>query len=393
MTKKDGFTTVLAVGAFVCFCQPLLGDTNLDLSMKRMEAREEWACRRTFEWELSIQHIPPERDPAPHFHTVPVWEVKTRMTIVRNGDTTVVSGAFPSPLPSDNVSTQAQAQPKIFLEPLTTYYGDRWAILVNGLYTENQLDKPVHHSGMAYQCPGSCADYPDLHPGIAAFAKRLPPDFIFLAGRNPLKSFGVEWAQNAQSPKPEFSAIYRYNLSPEAPVETRLSYRASPQYDDAPERFEMYTPRWSMLQRAVWESRSFTRREGNWVPNEVHIMLEYKDGTKITAQARLIRVSPSKPVAIDLDVGSNVSDFRLTPYQEIYDRFSIHSGSEKFVSYKWTGKLPTEEELKLMAFEQGRLYTAADTGGRRASWLLFLPAIAAFIGAGYFYKQLRRRTV
>lgn len=392
MGKINTVAKVLGAGIVICFCLPSSSDIDFDALAKRMEARDKWAREQTFEWDLSIKYSPPEPKITAHSHLSASWEAKTRMVIVRNKDLTVVSGTFPSLLVSEN-STQSQKRPTLFFEPVTTYYGDQWAMLVNGLYTEDQMDKPVKHSGMAYRCPGSCIDYPDLHPGVAVFAKRMPPDFVFLAGRNPLKSFGVEWTQNAQSTKPDFSAVYRYNLSPEAPVETRLSYQTVSGQDDAPARFELHTPRWSVLQRAVWETLSFTRQGGHWIPNAVRITIEYRDGAKLTAQARLVRVFSSKPVTIDLHVGSSVSDFRLTPYQDIYDRFSMHAGSEKFVGYKWAGKLPTEEELKLMAFEQGRLYTTAETGGRRASWLLFLPGIAAFLGAWYFYRQLRGRTV
>jgi hypothetical protein len=83
-----------------------------------------------------------------------------------------------------------------------------------------------------------------------------------------------------------------------------------------------------------------------------------------------------------LQLGTHVNDFRLTPNSEERD-------SEGFVHYLWTGELPTETELKQLAYQQGSLLPP-ETPQRRYSFWMFLPAIVLFGLALLFYLKRRR---
>ncbi|MDM7460275.1 MAG: hypothetical protein P3X24_001295 [bacterium] len=61
-----------------------------------------------------------------------------------------------------------------------------------------------------------------------------------------------------------------------------------------------------------------------------------------------------------------------------------------FINFRGQGRLPTEEELKQLAYQQGSLIPP-ETPRRRFSPLLFVPAIVFFALAAYLYFKNRRR--
>jgi hypothetical protein len=60
------------------------------------------------------------------------------------------------------------------------------------------------------------------------------------------------------------------------------------------------------------------------------------------------------------------------------------------VNYRWQGRLPTEEELKQMANQQGNLLPSGTPRRRYTLWL-FIPALVFFALAAYFYFKGKRR--
>ena len=104
-----------------------------------------------------------------------------------------------------------------------------------------------------------------------------------------------------------------------------------------------------------------------------------------TARLRLhLKRVDEKAHPPSIPTGIHVNDYRLMPYEK------INTPSDSYVHYLWTGRLPTEEELKQMAYQQGNLIPPA-APRRRFSPLLFAPAIVFFALAAYFYFRNRRR--
>lgn len=130
----------------------------------------------------------------------------------------------------------------------------------------------------------------------------------------------------------------------------------------------------------MWYRHTFrtvrTKRVGKF---DIPAVISYRIDTAsrrlvIQTNYELLRFEPWKgTIAHDLPVGTTVSDERLG----------------KAVNYKWTGRLLTEDELKALAYQQGRLIPP-ETPRRYSLWL-FLPAILFFLAAAYLYFKGRRK--
>jgi len=58
------------------------------------------------------------------------------------------------------------------------------------------------------------------------------------------------------------------------------------------------------------------------------------------------------------------------------------------VQYRWEGSLPSEGDLRRMAYEQGKL---PGTGfGFRVTWVVFVPGLLLIALAIYLYRRARQ---
>lgn len=85
----------------------------------------------------------------------------------------------------------------------------------------------------------------------------------------------------------------------------------------------------------------------------------------------------------NLETNLLVEDYRLASYEDVL------SGNTSAVNYRWTGHLPSEEELQQLAYQQGNL-VPPETPRRRYSLWLFVPAALFFLAAAYLYFKNRR---
>ncbi len=116
------------------------------------------------------------------------------------------------------------------------------------------------------------------------------------------------------------------------------------------------------------------------LPTQIKVE-KHRSHREIRAEFYLKRLDLNCEAPI-LQLGTHVNDFRLTPNSEERD-------PEGFVHYLWTGELPTEAELKQLAYQQGSLLPP-ETPQRRYSFWMFLPAIVLFGLALLFYLRRRR---
>ncbi len=129
-------------------------------------------------------------------------------------------------------------------------------------------------------------------------------------------------------------------------------------------------------QRSQFRTVQIKKIDGLSIPAEIEYRADSSSGGyMIRSHYRLVSIKLlSDAVALDLPLGTRVEDRRL--------------GSS--VNYLWQGRLPTEEELKRLAFQQGYLL-APESPRRRYSPWLFAPAMIFFAAAGYLYWRQRRK--
>lgn len=110
------------------------------------------------------------------------------------------------------------------------------------------------------------------------------------------------------------------------------------------------------------------------VPSKIEFQRQSRAGMEKSIYTLLQVVNANEVDKLDLPIGTLMVDDRL--------------GTT--VNYRWQGRLPSEEELKKLAYQQGNLIPP-DMPRRRFSLLLFVPAIIFFALAAYLYFRNRRR--
>ena len=112
------------------------------------------------------------------------------------------------------------------------------------------------------------------------------------------------------------------------------------------------------------------------LPSKFRIISDSSSGHyKVVSVYELVRFdSLDGDVELEMPIGTDVVDWRIG----------------QAVKYSWQGRLPTEEELKKLAFQQGYLLPAESPRRRYSPWL-FVPALVFFAAAGYLYWKQRRK--
>jgi len=220
---------------------------------------------------------------------------------------------------------------------------------------------------------------PTLLAGIDEVAAFHP---AFHAGANPTKvkvpfgwtgSIQTLWVPDSQGPERFFLRIQGAAIG---------TLQLSRQHGYAPSRLEIHQGHI----RHLWETLRWRKFGEHWFPCVV--VYQYSDRV-VNHQARfeLISIETSSTETVPLfSLGETVMDYRLCDL--VID--APQRSRENIVSYIWQGRLPTEEELKQLAYQQGNLIPP-DMPRRRFSLLLFVPAIIFFALAAYLYFRNRRR--
>ncbi|MFN4034245.1 MAG: hypothetical protein ACK4ME_11635 [Fimbriimonadales bacterium] len=170
-------------------------------------------------------------------------------------------------------------------------------------------------------------------------------------------------------------------FEPHLPPENfpNISLRVELRKPDAlPMRLEVLVPfrRPNMWVRHIFRTVQTKQIERLEIPVVVQYLQENAEKTREVQVAfkQVLFERLKESVQLDLPQGTTVADERI--------------GSS--INYRWQGRLPTEEELKQLAYQQGNLIPP-DAPRRRFSPLLLAPAIIFFALAAYLYFRNRRR--
>jgi hypothetical protein len=129
----------------------------------------------------------------------------------------------------------------------------------------------------------------------------------------------------------------------------------------------------------------WTKQDNHFIPKEIEFV-ESMPSRKTVYRFRLVEVSPSKPITFSIPSDARVIDLRLAGYiSEANDRDAL----DKQVGYFYSGKIPSIDELKNLAYQRGNLIPPETPRRRYSPWLL-LPAVLLFLAAGYLYFKNRR---
>ena len=95
---------------------------------------------------------------------------------------------------------------------------------------------------------------------------------------------------------------------------------------------------------------------------------------RTTYELKAFEQLSEEEIPVEMPLGTEVNDYRLG----------------EGISYLWSGRLPSEEELKRLAYQQGYLLPPETPRQRYSPWL-FVPAVVFFVTAAYLYWRQRRR--
>lgn len=124
------------------------------------------------------------------------------------------------------------------------------------------------------------------------------------------------------------------------------------------------------------------------LPSEIEFSLQ--SGNKHhQVRFKLERISANQSdtsASFGIPLGVTVNDFRHLQEPATPELLT----EERAVKYIWRGRIPASTEILELASRQGRVIPP-ETGSRRYSLLLFVPAVLFFTLAAYFYFRGRRR--
>lgn len=124
------------------------------------------------------------------------------------------------------------------------------------------------------------------------------------------------------------------------------------------------------------------------LPSEIEFSLQ--SGNKHhEVRFKLERISANQSdtsASFGIPLGVTVNDFRHLQEPATPELLT----EERAVKYIWRGRIPASTEILELASRQGRVIPP-ETGSRRYSLLLFVPAVLFFILAAYFYFRGRHR--
>ncbi|MCS7208958.1 MAG: hypothetical protein NZ874_05235 [Fimbriimonadales bacterium] len=204
----------------------------------------------------------------------------------------------------------------------------------------------------------------------------------FIIGLNPVRILETRWKEVKQASDRWIlvgsikAKTYDPKISEDYPdVSIRVELRKG---DALPLSVEIIRPLRSnnQWQRASMKTKSVRKLAGIEVPDVIEFMADSSTASyKVTQTYKLVDVQPLvERLSFELPMGTAIADERLG--------FPVN--------YRWQGRLPTEEELKEIAYQHGNLIPQ-EASSRRHSPILFVPAVIFFALAAYFYFRGRRR--
>lgn len=348
------------------------------------ENRDKWSATRTFQWQGEVvdnlyigalERQETEKKASKEKRQSPKLDVYSiGVVIARQGSKTVVQGDLPdfqSP-----ARMEAQSQPPT-VSPFLLLYEDNKALYYR------DIDESKSFPAMAWKCPQPCTHY--MHPAVSLIR---PSFFNFLAGTNPLKGFGGVWRLVSENSEEVFLEC----VKPPS-LYSHLRAYFSKKYGGALIRMEQFDgDRPLDIPHISWEVKRFKKVGDRWIPVEVYTIIRVgiKNPISVTEYKwKLEKIDTTSQTDLNIPKGKEVNDYRLV--SSLFTNELMWKHMNDGVSYNWQGSLPSEAELRRMAFEQGKL--PPSPRGERASWVLLIPAFILLGLAAYFYKTMRKRAV
>ncbi len=203
---------------------------------------------------------------------------------------------------------------------------------------------------------------------------------VFRAGLDVSKVYKAKWERVDEHT--DYWILYgkvkrsHYGLPDEPLPDVELKVRLR-KPDALPEYLEIRVPTDTSSERAMTSTDRVlkTTKMGSLeIPSVVESRYEAKGAYLTVEKSTLIRVEPLKEqVKLELPKDTQVVDERVNN-----------------TNYRWEGRLPSEEEVKQKALQQGR-FLPEEAPRRRYSLVLFVPALLFFAAALYLYWKQRRR--
>ncbi len=348
-------------------------------------AREEWSSTRTFKWKVSttiyfgksalqeLQHAPPEvKEQLQRSGSLNQRKRQTEAILVikRTPEVDVIEYEIIQ-------STDFPKQKYRFV-----CAKDYLAIPVQHSSASNSGAPPMSIGTASVLPTSEKALYRGIPTLLAGTDEVAPFHPAFHAGANPAMvkvPFGwtgnlpIRWIPHSQNFERLSLQIKDSNVG---------TLQLSRQHGYAPFQLEVRQG----FSRYLWKTLQWRKFEGHWFPSVV--AYQYSDRA-VNHQVRFELVSVEVSSAENghlFSHGETVMDYRLC--DSVVD--APQRSRENVVSYIWQGRLPTEEELKQLAYQQGNLIPP-DAPRRRFSPLLFAPAVIFFALAAYLYFKNRRR--
>ncbi|MCW5935005.1 MAG: hypothetical protein KIT45_12035 [Fimbriimonadia bacterium] len=343
------------------------------------QQREQWSNDKTFVWDVEIRatRFPnqPTQTTGRDSQQGDKSRFKSVLKIAKRNPVIKVEIMLPTFKPTQSEVQAAGSK----LE--TLHLNGNESIRFSQMMKKGAANPPTQ----VWTCPGDCRRYFD--PVEMIFRPDL---YIFVAAENPLPMYQSDWSVKGDSDN-TVTVVGKNPVGFKPELDRRFELQLSRERGFYPKKLEVFEGT-EKKPGIIVETRSWEKIEGRWIPNEIYLKITtgIKNPIAITEYYfKLASVSKTSTLEVGLPKGERMSDFRLTS-DTFFSKpnYWQHRLSNDQVDYNWTGTLPTQLELRQMAFQQGKL--GGSSSNRRFSIWLLAPGVALILGGCLYYLRVRR---
>ncbi len=256
------------------------------------------------------------------------------------------------------------------------YFSNEWGIFVN---TDNF--NPQNGEHIATDGPSVWANTKDstyVPDTIAPYINVA--DAVFLMGYNPLKALALSWQWKSSN----INAVVLSAQIKETdanPIDFKLTLDRL--HGMLPSQLETVKGKY----KTRYDVTEFEKYNNVWISKKVSYVRDFGNGSKSSFDWQLVKVKNSDPISVSIPANSiAVSDYRLLGKELNWQ--TVANGqlsSPKIVAYKWTGRLPTLEQLQKL---QQKLHPGEATpDSKQASVLPFVGGLMMLVGGVWMFRR------
>ena len=225
-----------------------------------------------------------------------------------------------------------------------------------------------------WKTTGNSIDYDSPVMGL----NLLPEHFAMLMGANPLALHGAQWQLSSETA----AAWVLTTHIGEQGVPTTVELTLGKSHNGVPEVIKIHQGKVVY----AFQANSFRLYQNEWIADKVEFARTVPGIVTESQVWELQAVQPSQPVRI-MEIAHSIHDYRLLGANLTVSAVQHYEvqGNHNIVFYKWSGQIPTEEDLRRLQNQQHPGESSPDP--KQTSSLPFVGGLMMLVGGVWMFRR------